>query len=135
MVGRVHLEETKKNIALRQKGRRKNSRPNCKCGNPVKEHYTKKGRFHSYYKTCGNIECIKHFTPCSEETKKKISEANIKAGRKPSFKGYNHTEETKAKLREIGKITSVGRRHTEATKEKLRQALRGNKNGAKVKGQ
>jgi hypothetical protein len=129
MAGRKASEETKIKQSNSLKGRRKNPRPFCKCGELVKEHYTKSGRFHSYYKTCGNIECMKHFIPCSEEKKKKISEAQIRVGNKPSFKGFNHSAETKRRLSEASKIISLGRKHSEETKEKLRQIQKGNTNG------
>lgn len=119
--------------AIDLRGRRKNPRPLCKCGQLVKEHYKDSGTFHSYYKTCGSAECTKHFTPCSEETKKRIAEAQKRIGNKPSFKGYTHSEETKEKLRQSSKITSLGRKHTEETKRKMSESMKGNRRGYRKK--
>ena len=119
-------EEAIKKRSNKVRGRRKNPRPNCKCGKPVKEHYTKTGRFHSYYLTCNSPECKKHFTPCSEQTKKKIGEAQKRIGNRPSFKGHKHSEETKKILSEKSKIISLERRYTEEAKKKMSEAMKGN---------
>lgn len=129
--GFKHTKASKDKLSSSLRGRRKNPRPFCKCGEPVKEHYTKTGKFHSYYKTCGERECTKHCTPCSDETKLKISMSHKLTGHRPSFLGYTHSEETKKILSEKSKITSTGRKHTEETKAKLSSALKGNKNGCK----
>lgn len=80
----------------------------------------------------------------SEETKKKISEANkgnqYSLGRvisettrkklSKSIKGYKHTEEAKKKISEFhkGNKYNLGYKHSEETKRKKSESLKGNKN-------
>ena len=67
-----------------------------------------------YNKTYGGDGCR-----CTEETRKKMSEAN--KGENHPFYGKHHTEETKIKLSEANK----GKHHTEETKKKLSEANKG----------
>ena len=57
----------------------------------------------------------------SEETKKKLSEAN--KGNKRAL-GYHHTDETRKKIREARK----GKHRSDETKKKIGEAAKGNKN-------
>ena len=65
----------------------------------------------------------------SEETKKKIAEANKGkyTGEKHPMYGKHHSEETKKKMREAhkGNKYNLGKHHTEETKKKLSEANKG----------
>ena len=74
----------------------------------------------------------------SEETKKKISEANLgeknhmygKTGEKACWFGKEHTEETKQKMKEAKtgeKNHFYGKKHTEETKQKMSESSSGEK--------
>ena len=64
---------------------------------------------------------IESYTPFTEETKKKMSEAKI--GEKNPMFDKKHTEETKKKMSEW----QIGRKHTEETKKKMSEACKGRK--------
>ena len=77
-----------------------------------------------------NIENGGHLNKMSEETRRKISEAN--KGEKSRFYGKPLSEEHKKKLIEAnsGKNHHLyGKHHTEETKQKMREANSGGKNG------
>lgn len=68
-------------------------------------------------------------SPCSEETKCKISEAN--KGNIPWNKGKHHPEETKRKISEASRGERngmYGKKHSEETKIKLSEAKKGERN-------
>ena len=52
-----------------------------------------------------------YFLHHSEESKKKISEANLRNGNKPSFKGRKHSEESKVKMSVSLKGKQLGNQH------------------------
>jgi hypothetical protein len=102
--GRTHSEETKIKISEAHKGRTFSEEHKIKIGELTKEKW-KNGTFteDSYKKW---KEAAKNI---SDETKRKISEAN---------KGRTHSEETKRKLSE----TQKGKSHSEETKRKMSEA-------------
>lgn len=77
-----------------------------------------------------NIENGGHLNKMSEETRRKISEAN--KGEKSRFYGKPLSEEHKKKLIEANSGENhhlYGKHHTEETKQKMREANSGGKNG------
>ena len=62
--------------------------------------------------------------PFTEETKKKLSDAQ--KGRNNSFFGKTHSEETKKKISKVRKDNDwwVGNKHTEATKKKMSETAK-----------